>query len=280
MENEVMGKFFAFPLMVFAASSIFASGSNTYGLPSYLDVQTFTLNLYQNGNNLSRSHLEGDEFANTLKTLLSSKYPAISSSRVAYKDDQVTRANYFATLSRIYELTFFCGHGDADGAGEISYDIRSLTPGTTAMGGWNRWYFSSGCKVLWNNTASYYASMFGGLHAFFGYASNTIENIKSYSCGVFSTCHYRTEDLWGIMWDKWLRGNYPMWTAFTEAARIDYYEHFHYGVRPATVYLLGMVNGTSFVGHTEMPNTVFNGDVDKNTLSISYSWMDYGTPSY
>jgi hypothetical protein len=267
---------------LFWAHWALGSGSNAYGLPAYLDMATFTINDYVDTTpDLGRSHVEGDRFFSQLHSQLASKYPSIISNRnLNERDASVTKAKYIAANTNGSEFVFFCGHGNKPGI--ISQDGKYVYPGDKGYGGWTRWPFLIPCLVLNNSNPDFYAPMFKGAHAIFGYASTSVEYNKRYNCNIFNAgcLYYRSEDAWNYFTDNWVNRGMFMYDAYVEAVRNTIYAQGGAGVSPAAIYCYGNVNGRLFIGGTEMISTIFNGEVPYASLNKVYRFEKFGTPTY
>jgi hypothetical protein len=258
------------------------SGSDTYGVPGYLDVATFTINDYMSPTaDLARSHAEGDRLFGQLQSRLSSKYPSISCRRsFNERDASVTKANYIAANSNNSEFVFFCGHGGP--TGQKTHDNQFVHNNDKSYGGWTRWPILINCLGLNNKDVGHYTPMFNGAHALFGYESNSVEFMQRYNCNIFNAdCSYRrSEDAWNYFTDNWVNKGMFMYDAYVESVRTVIYSGGGYGVAPGAVYCYGNVNGVWFIGGTEKVTNVFNGDVSYASLNKVHRYEKYGTPTY
>jgi hypothetical protein len=262
-----------------ALGTVFASGSNTYGVPTYLDQATYTINDYASPtSDLNRSHADGDRFSTQLKSRLNSVYPAIGvTRRYDIRDAAATHSAYVGGGQGSAEMVFFSGHGSQSGI--YAQNNLTVTRWDKSYGGWTRWPFFSACLVLRNHDPEYYAPMFAGAHALFGYESLSWEYIHSYDCW-WGCSYYRSEDVWNHFGDKWVNQGKFMYDAYVEAVQATIYNQGGHGVAPAAVYPYGNVSGTWFIGGTEKVTTMFNGDVSWSSLSHTHRYEVYGTPSY
>lgn len=262
-----------------APNTVFSSGSNTYGTPTWLEQATYTINDYAAPqSDLARSHADGDRWSSQLQSNLLAKYPTINTTRqVNLKDASVTWSGYRASNSSGEEMVFFSGHGNTPGM--YMQDLKYLYPSDKSYGGWTRWLFISACEVLFNKDVNWYAPMFAGLHAVFGYESISYEYIV-HECNVFGCGSYhRSEDVWDVFASNWVGQDMFMYDAYVQAVSATIYKYAG-GVAPAAVYLYGQVNGTWLIGGTEKVWNMFNGDISWSSLNKTYRYEKYGTPKY
>lgn len=268
-----------------------ASGNNTYGIPTYLDQNTNTIETYNPVlTNPIRSHAHGDAFANYLKSNLNANFPNIAISRTDRRDASVTYTAIINDASiNNYEMVFFGGHGFSDKksttgnvAGFVTYEHGSISPIDRTYGGWTRWVFMDFCQFMRNHNASFYSHMFAGLHAVFGYESDMWYYIISYNCYCFGGCcsHHRSESKYENFAAKWAKVNgIGLWDAWSQANQEIQYNQGGVGNAPAVVYnYYAGWQGLYFDGSQERINTIFNGDVPVS--SLRHKFVSYGTPTY
>ena len=273
-------------ILAVAVSSLFpgiaaASGNGTFGIPLYLDQATYTINDYPGTDkDLPRSHATGERFCGQLKSRLNSVYPQIAVTRRAdERDAAVTFSNYINGAQSGSEMVLFAGHGYTDGIQVGGF--TTVSPYNKKYGGWTRFVFFDACNVLWNTDLSRYSPMFGGAHAFLGFASKTYQYIKSYDCYPWGCSYFRSEDLYDSFAAKWVNQNQFLWYAWRDGVRDTRYSRGGLGHEPVVVFSEGTVDGQTYVGGLEKVTSIYNGDVPLGPgIRLGRLNEVFGTPAY
>ena len=253
---------------------------------------TYAIDIYPDPDDAnSRAKITANAFFNTLSSrMAASSYNSNGVTCWRYikrEDEAVTWDNWFNDDTHWCDFLFYYGHG---------YDGRISVHDDRWLGGtylvdlnekplWlcTKWAFFNACTALNRDNRSVYMprNAFQGLHAMFGFKSQTYEFKETYKpYKAFLKITTKSEDWTSDFSLYWVIG-WSMWDAYKNAINARMYKEGRVvGVAPTTFYVWKTINGRYFEGHKEKFKDVYHYSVPSSTAGMGCSWVAYGNPIY
>jgi hypothetical protein len=247
-----------------------------------LRVATYTIESQPGLDKNPCSHENGDRFYQMLSQYTTQYYPGSYVFRDIYRQQSaVTRAALMSGESQNCDFVYFNNHGNVNLIS--TWDDWYVYLNDLLFTGNTKWVYINACNVLLSPGLYLPALFRNGIHAVFGYKSDSKWLENKYRCGfLWTTWCYDCRDryMYDTYFNEWVVNGKTNWDAYSKAAYRQYQET-GYAHEIAAYGSDVTVNGVRIYGIDEKYLQVYSGKMNASwSIGRSTIQPGGGTPIY